>query len=458
MTFPNHFVWGAGASSFQIEGGAQEAGRTPSVWDMFCSKPGATWQGHSGAVACEHYQRYRDDVALMRQIGLPAYRLSISWSRVLPDGVGKVNHIGLDFYDRLIDELLAAHIAPWVTLFHWDYPIELYARGGWLSPDSPHWFADYVQTIVEKLSDRVRHWITLNEPQCFIHLGLQTGLHAPGDKLTLPLVLRAAHHTLLAHGQAVQSIRAASKQTCEIGLAPVGLAKIPATETAQDIEAARQAMFQMRDRTTWQTAFWLDPIFLGQYPADALELFGDAMPPIRVGDLETIHQPLDFFGVNHYSSPFVRAGKDGAPEEIPFAPGHPIAANRSFVVPETLYWGPRFYWERYHLPIVITENGLPTLDWIALDGKVHDTQRIDFTRRYLLEYERAARDGAQLKGYFHWSVMDNFEVTEGYRDRFGLIHVDFPTQRRTLKDSAHWYRRVIETNGASLHENPFHVY
>ncbi len=450
MSFPTDFAWGAAAASYQIEGAAHEDGRGLSVWDMFCQKEGIIWSGQSGDVACDHYHRYKDDVSLMKEIGLRAYRPSISWPRVIPQGTGAINPKGLEFYDKLIDELLDAGIQPYVTLFHWDYPYELYRRGGWLNQDSSDWFAEYVKVVVEKISDRVKYWITLNEPQCFIGLGHQFGIHAPGDKLESAELLTAAHNTLLAHGKAVQTIRTHSKVECQIGLAPVGVVNIPATDSPEDIEAARQAMFSITNKNLWNNTWWTDPVFFGQYPEDGLKLFNSDAPPIRDGDMKTICQPLDFFGVNIYIGQTTRAGKDNQPESVPLPAGYAMTAYRWPITPEALYWGPRFYWERYKLPVIITENGLSNVDWVSLDSKVHDPQRIDFLDRHLLELQRALKDGVDIRGYFHWSILDNFEWTSGYKERFGLVYVDYPTQKRILKDSAHWYKEVIASDGAIL--------
>ena len=451
MGFPGGFVWGSATASYQIEGAADEDGKGPSVWDMMCRKGGTIWNGQSGAVACDHYHRYKEDVAHWKEIGLKGYRLSISWPRVIPAGVGAVNPKGLDFYDKLIDELLAANISPYLTLFHWDYPLELYYRGGWLNPDSPDWFADYTRVVVERLSDRVTHWMTLNEPQCFVGLGHRDGVHAPGDKLAFREILRMAHHVLLAHGKAVQTIRAHAKSEVKVGYAPVGTVKVPATEDPKDIEAARRSMFSITEpKGYWNNTWWMDPVILGRYPEDGLQAYAPDLPEMGEGDLETMCQPLDFFGVNIYQGQTVRAGPDGNAEPVDLPTGYAMTAFRWPVTPEALRWGPRFFHERYKLPIVITENGLANLDWVALDGKVHDPQRIDFTRRYLLQLEKAIEDGADVRGYFHWSIMDNFEWAEGYRQRFGLIHVDYDSQKRTLKDSAYWYKEVIASNGANL--------
>ena len=456
--FPKNFTWGAAAASYQIEGAATEDGRGLSVWDMFCRQPGRVFAGQTGDVACDHYHRYKEDVALMREIGLKAYRFSVSWPRVIPEGTGKVNAKGLAFYDKLVDALLAAGIEPWVTLFHWDYPYELYCRGGWLSPDSPQWFADYTQVVVDRLSDRVTHWFTHNEPQCFIGLGLQQGVHAPGDRLGAHELARASHHTLLAHGRAVQVIRACAKKTPVVGWAPVGGMFVPADpNNPADVETARRNMFSNAPRKMPQStpspissvSWWSDPVFLGAYPEDALQFLGSAAPKIRNGDMETISQPLDFYGINIYGGMTVSAANPEN-EKVRLPDGAPVTAFKWDVVPSSLYWGPKFLYERYKTPVIITENGLSGADWVSLDGRVPDGHRIDFLHRYLRELGRAIADGVDVRGYFQWSIMDNFEWAEGYKERFGLIHVDYATQKRTLKDSAHWYSKVIASNGLNL--------
>ena len=296
----------------------------------------------------------------------------------------------------LPDPLPEKPSVPWdrsLTLFHWDYPYDLYCKGGWLNPDSPDWFADYTRIIVDRLSDRVAHWMTLNEPQCFIGLGLENGQHAPGDKLGLREILRAGHNALLAHGKGVQAIRAHSKQPSRVGYAPVGVSHIPATDSEADISATRQAMFSVMDRSLWNNTWWLDPVFLGRYPEDGLTAYGAEAPQPKAGDLETISQPLDFFGCNVYNGGTVRAGADGKPETVE----HPTGMARTTygwpVTPSCLYWAPKFFRERYGKPIIITENGLANTDWVALDGKVHDPQRIDILQRHLREFERAHADG-----------------------------------------------------------------
>ncbi|MEO0455396.1 MAG: GH1 family beta-glucosidase [Cyanobacteria bacterium P01_A01_bin.114] len=445
MTFPKQFIWGAAAASYQIEGGAADRGL--SVWDMMCREPGRVWGGNTGQVACDHYHRFAEDIQLMGQIGLQAYRFSISWPRVLPEGTGAVNAQGLAFYDRLVDGLLEAGIQPWATLFHWDYPYALYCRGGWLNRDSADWFADYVRLMVDTLSDRVSHWMPQNEPQCFLGLGHQTGEHAPGLKLGFSEVLLAAHHALLAHGKAVQVIRSRARSQPTIGTAPVGFVKIPASHQPEDITIARQSMFSIIHKNCWNNTWFADPLFLGNYPQDGLALFEAHLPPIQEGDMATICQPLDFYGVNIYQGQ-VTPSADGAVKAT--VNGPPLTVMDWPITPAALYWGPWFLYERYQKPIVVTENGMANTDWVHCDGQVHDPQRIDFLTGYLREFGRAIADGVEAKGYFLWSIMDNFEWAYGYKYRFGLVYVDYATQKRLLKDSAMWYKTVIESNGSGL--------
>lgn len=452
-SFPPNFTWGAAAAAYQIEGAWDADGKGPSVWDMLAEQKGKIWGNHTGQDACDHYRRYKGDVGLMKLLELQAYRFSVSWPRVMPEGTGRVNEAGIGFYDRLVDELLAAGIQPWVTLFHWDYPRELFLKGGWLNPDSPHWFADYTRVLVDRLSDRVSHWITLNEPQCFIGMGHLTGEHAPGLKLGMAEVLLAGHNALKAHGLGVQVIRSYAQSRPVIGWAPVGCMSHPASNSPADTAASLSAMQQVYGDNLWNNTWWGDPPVLGHYPEAGLRAYGKAVPKMRPGDMETICQPLDFYGCNIYSSSAMRAGADGRPEQVTPPTGHAHTHFLWAVEPEAMYWGPKFLAERYKLPVVITENGLSLSDWVDLDGRVHDATRIDFLKRYLRQLDRAIHDGVDVRGYFHWSIMDNFEWAEGYKHRFGLIHVDYDTQRRTLKESAHWFRELIRSGGAALYES-----
>jgi len=444
MKFPPDFIWGAATSSYQIEGAAWRGGGGRSVWDMLGRQPGKIANGDTGEIACDHYNRYREDIKLMADIGLQAYRFSVSWPRVLPDGVGAINHKGLDFYNELVDTLLENNIAPWLTLFHWDFPYELYCRGGWLNRDSADWFADYTAIIVDSLSDRVSNWCTLNEPQVYIELGHRSGNHAPGLQMGLTEALLASHHTLLAHGKAVQAIRAGAKKAAFVSAAHACHNFIPDTGLETDIEAARGRNFAIEDRHFFNNTWFSDPMIFGLYPEDGLELFGADMPEIRPGDLETISQPLDYFGSNIYWGSYVRASEEAGVEVIERDSTEYTDLNWP-ITPEALYWAPKFFADRYDLPVVITENGMANADYVQ-NGFVEDEMRIEFHRRYLAECGRAIADGVPCLGYFMWSLMDNFEWAEGYSKRFGLIHVDYETQRRTLKRSAYWYSHVIDCN------------
>ncbi|MBC8126624.1 MAG: beta-glucosidase [Gloeobacteraceae cyanobacterium ES-bin-144] len=452
MQFPENFTWGVAAAAYQIEGASSEEGKGLSVWDEFCKQPGKVLDGHNGDVACDHYHRYSEDVAMIAQLGVRNYRFSISWPRVIPSGTGAVNERGLAFYDKLVDTLLAAGITPWATLFHWDFPQALMSRGGWLNRDSADWFADYTRVVVERLSDRVRNWMTLNEPQCFIGFGHATGTNAPGLKLCAAECLKIGHHVLLAHGKAVRVLRTHACVPANVGWAPVGVVSLPDTEDASDVGAARSSMFSVSggDASSmamppniWSNTWWGDPVVFGRYPEDGIKAAGAAMPAILKGDMETISEPIDFYGANIYSGTRYRAGENGEPERVAHSASTPLSAFKWPIIPASLRWGPRFLHERYQLPIIVTENGISLSDWVSLDGKVHDPQRIDFLTRYLTDLSKAMDDGADVRGYFHWSIMDNFEWAEGYKQRFGLVHVDYETQQRTPKDSAYWYRDLI---------------
>jgi beta-glucosidase len=448
--FPEDFVWGAATAAYQIEGAADVDGRGPSVWDVFARKKGATFEGDTGDVACDHYRRYAEDVALMKALGIQSYRFSVSWTRVLPEGTGRANPKGLDFYDRLVDELLKHDIRPFCTVFHWDFPQALYEKGGWLARESADWFAEYAALLGDRLGDRVELWATQNEPQCFMGLGLLEGRHAPGDKLPLSRFLVAAHNGMRAHGKAVQALRSRVKRA-KIGYVIAAQVKRPATLAAEDVDAARTAMFSVRRRNVWNNAWWTDPVLLGRYPEDGLSLFGADMPKFSPSDLDEMKQPLDWLGLNVYFADTFRRGADGNPEHVPHPPGQPRSAvDWQPIVPSCLYWASRFFHENYGLPIYITENGLSTRDQVFLDGKVHDPQRIDYLHRVLLELSRAIAEGTPVRGYYAWSLLDNFEWADGYKQRFGLTYVDYATQRRIPKDSFHWYARVIATNGRSL--------
>lgn len=451
MTFPESFTWGVASAAYQIEGASALDGRGPSIWDAFCETPGKVFDGHTGQSACQSYQRLDEDVDLINGLGANGYRFSISWPRLFPAGVGKGNEAGFAYYDRLIDALLERGIVPWVTLYHWDLPLELQKQGGWLDPRSPEWFEQYTRAVVERFSDRVTHWFTLNEPQIFLGLGLDQGTHAPGLELSRREVLCATHHVLQAHGRAVLTIREHAKKPPTIGFAPVGNLHTPLTDSVADVESAREATFRV-DESGWtfNYSWYCDPVLLGHYPEQGLALFGDDVPALSAKDMDLIHQPLDIFGVNIYTAEVVQADENGHPVSVPHPVGYPMSMFRWALNPRALYFGPKFLQERYGLPVVITENGLASMDWVHADGKVHDSGRIDYLTRYLVELRRACRDGVDIRGYFHWSILDNFEWAEGYAYRFGLIYSDYQTGKRIPKDSYDWYAQVIQTNGEHL--------
>ena len=450
MGFSKDFVWGAATSSYQIEGAAYEDGKGLSVWDTFCKQPGKVFQGHSGDIACDHYHYYQKDVQLMQEIGLKAYRFSVSWPRVLPDGIGAVNEKGLDFYDRLVEELLKAGIDPYLTLFHWDYPLALFHKGGWMNPDSPKWFMEYAQGLAKRLGDRVKHIFTFNEPQCFIGLGYVTGRHAPGYQATLFDTIPMAHHVMMAHGLAARAFKQVSADI-QVGYAPTFGFWYPAEDTPENREAARRANETLNtgENWAWDWTWWSDPVFLGSYPEEKLAVYEPYLPQGWEKDLETIHAPVDFQGQNIYNGTAVRAAENGDPVEVEQPMGAPHTAIGWKITPEVLEWAPQIMFERYGLPIYITENGCSCNDIISLDGNCHDPERVDFMHRYLLALRKSAQK-VPLKGYFAWSLMDNFEWAEGYKERFGMIYVDYATQKRTIKDSGYWYRDVIASNGEIL--------
>jgi beta-glucosidase len=452
MAFQANFTWGAATAAFQIEGAADKNGKSDSIWDEFCRIPGATFEGHTGDIACDHYHRFKEDIALMKRLGIRAYRFSFSWPRILPQGTGEVNEAGVQFYQDMVDELIKNQIIPYATLFHWDYPAALQKRGGWLNPESPLWFESYAELIAKRFAGKIKYYFTINEPQCIVGLGYVNGIHAPGLKLSDKDNFLAAHHVLLAHGRAVKALRKYGGSDLHIGLAQCGRIKTPQTSSEADIDAARRATFDVPANcfdAVFSVAFWSDPIFKGEYPQEFREKFADVMPRIEADDMEIISQPLDFYAQNSYNSACVRADGSGW-KEVPFPVGNAKTAIGWPVTPDCLYWGAKFLYENYKKPIIISENGMPAHDAVSLDGGVHDPNRIDFLHRYLLALKKAADEGTDIAGYFQWSLMDNFEWASGYNDRFGLIYIDYQTQQRIPKDSAYWYQKVMAQNGENL--------
>jgi beta-glucosidase len=453
MSFPKNFAWGAAAAAYQIEGAWNVDGRGPSVWDVFSQEQGKVFDNHTGNDACDHYHRWREDVGIMRELGLKNYRMSVAWPRIQPTGTGKPNTKGLAFYDRLIDALLEADITPWVTLFHWDLPHALQQRGGFVNRELVEWFGDYAAIVADKLGDRVKNWMTFNEPPVVLGLGYHEGRFAPGLKLPFSDCLLGAHHLLMAHGRGVQALRAGCKGPVKISIAHTSRERIPATESKRDIEAARRDYFASTEKNMWNLSWWADPVMLGKYPGEGVKAFGADMPTVTAADMKLISQKIDFLAYNCYSGWKVRADAKGNPEKLPggWGIGNPRGTLSWLeIAPDAPYWAARFQTERYKLPLVFSENGYCNTDFVHLDGKVHDSQRIDFIARYLRTIGRAINEGVPVAGYFYWSIMDNFEWAEGYKDRFGLVHVDYQTQKRTPKDSAYWYRDVIRSGGTNL--------
>ena len=449
LKFKDGFVWGAATSAYQIEGSANSGGRGLSVWDTFCQGHGHILRGEDGSIACDHVNRLEEDLDLMALLGLQAYRFSISWSRVLPNGVGSVNEEGLLFYDRLIDGLLERDIEPYLTMFHWDFPQALQDRGGWLNPDVVNWFGEYAEILCSRYSDRVSKWFTLNEPPCFLGLGHKDGKHAPGLQLSWPEFFLTVKHALMAHGNAVRTLREYAELGPRIGYVPISHIGIPATESSSDLAAAKEFTFgtPSLDRGYWFSRLYLDPVVLGEWPEECLAVFTNEYPQMTVSERRLVSSEIDFLGLNFYSAPIVKADHDGKPVVLPQPPGSPRTTFDWPITEDGMYWSVRFHEERYGLPMMIAENGMSGLDWVTESGNVPDHGRIDFLSRYLRSLHRAWQENYQIDGYFHWSLMDNFEWAEGYKHRFGLIHVDFETQKRTVKDSGYWFKDVIRANG-----------
>ena len=455
MIFPEDFVWGAATASYQIEGAVKEDGRGQSIWDTFSHTPGNVADGDTGDVACDHYHRFRDDVALMRELRLGAYRFSVAWPRIQPDGHGAINPRGLAFYDRLVDELLAAGITPYITLYHWDLPQALEDRGGWTDRDTAYRFADYAEIVYARLGDRVRSWTTLNEPWVSAFLGYGNGVHAPGRSDPAD-ALRAAHHLLLAHGLGVRALRAAGARELMLVinsspvLTPAQVIDPDATPSAADAEAV-ELIHALLNRQ------FLDPVLRGSYPPEVLKVVERhcGLAHIADDDLGTINAPIDLVGVNYYNPCTVEAGP-GTPAD-PAWPGSEGVRFRTPDVPATAMGWPivptglsrlllRLSRDYPGVGLLVTENGAAFDDTVT-DGRVHDADRIAYLDGHLRALHAAIAAGADVRGYLAWSLLDNFEWAEGYHRRFGLVYVDYTTQARIPKDSALWYRDVIIRNG-----------
>lgn len=453
--FRDDFVWGVASSAYQIEGKDPQDGAGRMIWDNFIEE-GHIADGKNASVTCDHMHRYKEDFKLMRLLGIKAYRFSVNWSRIMPEGTGRVNEKAIALYRDMIMTMKENGITPYLTMYHWEFPQALQDRGGWLNEESIQWFGDYATVIAENFTDICEYIITLNEPECFVGLGHLSGVHAPGMKMGYKETFQIAHNALRAHGQAVINLRKHAKRPIKIGYAPTCSMAYPETDKPEDIEAARKVLFSFYNpisNWTWNVAWFNDPVFLGKYPEVGLEQFKEYLPKITKEDMELISQPLDFMGQNIYNGYIIRAGADGEPEFVPLPDGLPKTAAGWPVNPECLYWGIKFIYDRYRMPIYLTENGMSCHDIVSRDGQVHDPNRITFLDRYLSALQCASDEGVDIRGYFLWTFLDNFEWEKGFSERFGIVHVDFSTLKRTAKDSAFWYQKVIETNGAILSAN-----
>ena len=448
--FPPGFLWGCATSAYQIEGSPLADGAGPSIWERFVRTPGRMHDGDTGDIACDHYHRMRDDVALMRDLGLTAYRFSIAWGRVMPEGRGCVNRAGMDFYDRLVDELLRAGITPMATLYHWDLPAALDDRGGWLNPDIANWFADYATAVYRALDDRVPLWATLNEPWVVADGGYMHGVLAPGHRSANEAAI-AAHHLLRAHAAGVRAYRAVGKN--KIGL----VVNIEPKHLAPDASPADRHARELAH--AYMNRQYLDPALYGCYPEELREVFGPAWPDWSAADVEALKTSIDFLGLNYYTRSVVRHAPAAWP--VPAAAVKQAGAvytetgweMHSPSLTEALLWLHRNYGG---LPLYVTENGAALFDPpSAIGGHVEDPLRIHYLRTHIDAVRQAISQGADVRGYCAWSLLDNLEWAHGFSKRFGLVHVDFQTQQRTPKASALWYSRVIATHGAALAEGPY---
>jgi beta-glucosidase len=443
--FPEGFLWGSATASYQVEGAAKEDGRGPSIWDTFSHIHGTTANGDTGDVADDFYHRYPEDIAMMKDMGLKSFRFSVSWTRVFPTGTGAPNPKGLDFYHRLVDSLLEAGIAPYCTLFHWDLPQPLEDRGGWQNRQTAVDFAEYAGYVAKHLSDRVQHFMTLNEMSSFVDLGYGKGIHAPGLKVGRKALAQVAHHAVLAHGLGVQAIRANAKPGTQVGLADNATACTPVFEAPEHIAAARTAMRE-------ENARFLTAVMEGRYTDLYLKRLGADAPTFTEADMRAIHSPLDFVGLNVYPAAYVRADSSEQGYSMVSEPSTAprMASPWLYVGPEALYWSPKLVNELWHpKALYITENGCSSDDQVTPQGTILDTDRTMFLRNYLSQLHRAVSEGVPVKGYFLWSLLDNFEWADGYGKRFGIVYVDYKTQKRIPKLSAHFYKATIAKNAVA---------
>jgi beta-glucosidase len=434
--FPDDFTWGTATSSYQIEGATRKDGRGESIWDEYCRQPGAVINGETGDVACDYYHRWEEDLDLLKELGVSHYRFSVAWPRIIPSGRGAVNQAGLDFYDKIINGLLERDIVPFLTLYHWDLPLELEKQGGWRSRETAYAYAEYTEVVTKAFGDRVKFWTTFNEMPCIVNLGYRTGEQAPGARESEQVVRQVNHHVLLAHGLGAQIIQK-NVPEAETGIVHLIDAPDPLTETDEDIEAARKGFVE-------SNSWMLDPVFLGKYPEEIWNELDHDVPKMEEGDLKTIHQPLSFMGVNAYSSWKIASKTRGIEEPEDHFPRTDMDWP---ITNDCLYWAIRFGHERYNFPkIYVTESGCAYPDAPDSNGDVVDYARVHYMRNYLRGVHRTIGEGIPVKGYFAWSFMDNFEWSYGYDKRFGLTYIDYASLKRIPKVSFKWYSKVIRNN------------
>ena len=453
--FPKKFAFGTATSSYQIEGNNPDMGGGASVWDEFVKRSGVIDDGSTGEIACDHINRYGDDFKLMSELGIKHYKFSVSWAKIMPHGIGVVNERAISIYRDMILKMKKYGITPYLTLFHWEYPQELMEKGGWLNPKSPEWFYEYAKVVAENFTDIVDYFFTIDGPQSYVGYGHILGIHAPGYKFSKKGTFIISHNILKAHGYGVKALREFGSDRTKVGIASTAIVAYPYTECEADISAARKVYFGC----DWPEKMWclnvtwfLDPIVLGHYPEDAMKKHKEYLPHITARDMKLISQPIDYIGQNIYNGYWIAELSNGYPIYIDRPEDYPKTGIGWPVTPECLFFGPKFLYERYHLPIYITENGAAYSDKVVKEDvkRVHDESRVEFIGSYLKQIKRALENGIDIRGYFLRSFLDNFEWSSGYTQRFGIVYVNFETQERIKKDSAYYYQKVCESNGEIL--------
>lgn len=442
--FGKDFIWGVATASYQIEGARNEDGKSDSIWDTFTHKSGTVVDGSNADIACDCYHRLDEDLKLLEELGVKAYRFSVSWSRILPNGTGKINEKGVEYYNRLINGLLERNIIPYLTLYHWDLPQVLQDLGGFSNKEFPQWFLEYTKVVVSKFGDRVKHFFTFNEPQCIFN-----NAFAPGIQYTLKEQLVRVHNMLLAHGLSAKEIH--KIPGAKVGYASCGMIPIPLTDSSEDYEVSKKLFFSInKGNPVDSTTLYADPIFFGKYPDDYYEMFKDILPEIGENDMEIISEPLDFWAQNTYDGYYCKAKQqdDGTliAEGVERDWGTVKTSMGWHITPKSIYYAVKYVYERYNKPVYISENGISLQDFVFSDGKVHDPAREEYLLTYLEELGKAQKDGVKIEGYFYWSFLDNFEWMLGYTQRFGLVHVEYKTLKRTKKDSFYAYQKIIKEN------------